>query len=288
MIMAFRADLILGYALTGGNIVGIQPVTEKSLFQTDISANSTISGVISGPYFALVISSSTGYSVAGFSSDTGELLWRIDQLTDIVSLVSCSGSNFCLLDGQTVRLLHGMNGNQRWSHPGMGVTSHGTNEDYILIGDGSYLNVHLVYLVDTKMGNTLWNISLPPHTDCIDWAISPNFAFVTYLIFPSEKGNAYPSRIVALRLTDGGVVYTEVPKGDTFGQLAFFNNYDFTVLGDKQVAHYDGQTGQILCAVQNIEAYQVNTKPATSGDAFFVTYYQTGFSTQNVLRLSCP
>jgi len=156
-----------------------------------------------------------------------------------------------------------------------------------LSGMEVFLNVRLVYLVDTKIGNLVWNISLAQNNDGIDWALTPNFAYVTYLILPGQKRNSYPARIVALRLTDGEVVFTESPQGDTFGQLSFFNNYDFTVLADKQVARYDGQTGKVLCGVQNIVAYQVFTKPATSGDSFFVTYFQAGFQTQNVLRLSC-
>jgi len=288
-VFDYTVDLIL-LSQPSGFIGGYEPITLKVLFTTDIPNNSTLSGVISGPYFALLIKSDNStqgqYAVVGFSASSGELLWTID-LPQLVSLVSCSGSHFCILDGNTVSFVHGINGNQRWSHPGNGVSSQGTNEDYVIIGDGSFLNEHLVYLVDTNTGNRFWNISLGDSSSAYDWALTPNLALVTFITIFNEKRNAYPASISSLRLSDGGFVFGDSPKGDTYGKLSFFNNYDFTALGDEEVAHYDGQTGKILCALQNIMAYNMVTRPVTTGDFFFVTYFQRGWNTQNVVKLSC-
>jgi len=267
--------------------MGITPITETFKFQTHFSSNSTpISGVLSGAYFALVINS--GYTLVAFSSVNGDLIWRKDFTGQIFTMESCSGDNFCVsTDSEnSILYLEGATGNQRWSHPGNSVTSHGTNEDYVLIGDGSYLNENLVYLVNAKTGVMIWNISIGDGNTAGDWALTEQFVLVGYTII-GEKRNAYPSVIGGYRLKDGASVFTSGPDGDTMGRMALFDDGDFTALGDEMVAKYDGSTGKVVCAVQKIQAYNMYTQPATYETDFFVTYYQFGWNTQNILRLSC-
>jgi len=263
--------------------------TWRRTLQTNISSSSTPTGVISGPYFALVIN--RGATIVGFSSLTGKLLWSKDVPgTQYTEFVACSGQHFCIstFDVNAILFLEGPTGVQRWSHPGNGVTTHGTSEDYVVIGDGDgYLNERFVYLVDAKSGNMVWNVSLGEGRTGGDWALTPDFVLVTYAIIEeSVKRNAYPSCIGGFRLSDGVNVFTAAPLGDTMGILSFFKNYDFTALGDEEVAHYDGHTGKEVCAVQHIMAYNMITQPATYGDSFFVTYFNFGWTTQMVLRLS--
>jgi len=290
-ILDFRSDLILNLPQGSLHVFGIEPITEKVLFQTSPASNNTLAGVLSGPYFALVLNG--GSSLAGFSS-SGQLLWTKDfSGSQIFALVSCSTQHFCIgtasaSAGVAINFIEGPTGNQRWIHPGNSVASQGTNEDYVVIGDGDFMNEHFVYLVEAKTGNMVWNTSLGDGNDGYDWAISPEFVLVSFAhVGASKKRNAYDCAVAGLRLSDGGRVFTATPQGATVGRLTFFKNYDFTFLGDEEVAHYDGHNGKELCAVEHIQAYSMHTQPATYGDSFFVTYFQMAWTPQNVLRLSC-
>jgi len=102
-----------------------------------------------------------------------------------------------------------------------------------------------------------------------------------------DVSNSYPAAIMALRLSDGKSMFGAGPQGETMGPPAFFDNGDFTSLGDEMVARYDGHTGKPICKIAPVQAYNTVTLLATSGDYFFSTFFGFGWKNQYVVKSKC-
>jgi len=284
----FTNDLLLVATDDGANLKGVVPVTEQIVFTTNVG--NPLGTAISGKRFTMLVND--GYSLVCLSLQTGEVLWDHLFVEKQSKVNSCANNHFCTSTTTNYTLIDGETGIARWTHNGVVSSGRSNNEQYVALGDGGFLSVNTIYLVDASSGKDIWMTTLGAGRSIYGLNINEGFVLASYMMITFtdarvENRNSYPAAVTAFRLADAQSTYSSVPRGATLGYLAFFDNGDFAASADSAVVRYNGLSGEVVCSLFPVNNYNIYTAPGILGNSFIATYYWNGFLSQYVVRLTC-